>query len=327
MLSALNSLDLVIIVAVFGLVWSLCLIAMLVWSIRRALRVQRIERRLGLAGESRGPSRTLRLWHDQQEATTAVPRLVSQRRFWQQLERFCRDAGWQVPLTTLLLGLLGASSGVFATALIIAGRVIPALAAAAGVCVLALLYTKFLRDRRASSFERQFAEGLALVGRALRAGHPLLGGFQQAADQLSRPACDLFKEICQQQALGVSLEQAVRHIESKYNNPDVKLFSTSVVIQLRSGGNLASLMDRLAAVIRDRLRLGRRIRVLTAQTQLSKRILIGLPFVLFVVINLLNHEYTHLLYATPTGRLMLIAGIASLATGIWCMKRLSVLKY
>jgi tight adherence protein B len=107
----------------------------------------------------------------------------------------------------------------------------------------------------------------------------------------------------------------------------MKLFATSVIIQVRSGGNLADMMYRLADVIRDRMRLKRRVRVLTAQTQLSKRVLLALPFLLFGALNLLNPTYMMPLYTTAMGRMLLIIAGTGLILGAWMMNRLSVLKY
>ena len=83
---------------------------------------------------------------------------------------------------------------------------------------------------------------------------------------------------------------------------DLKLFATSVVIQLTSGGNLADMMGRLAAVIRERMRLARHVRVLTAQTQFSKRLLLSIPFILFAIISIMNPDYMRPLYTTSVAR-------------------------
>ena len=65
--------DLVLGVAVFGLVMSLWTGIMLVWGGRRAARLKRIERRLGLIDAHDSSERVLHLWHDGKEATTTVP--------------------------------------------------------------------------------------------------------------------------------------------------------------------------------------------------------------------------------------------------------------
>ncbi|MCH8153024.1 MAG: hypothetical protein IH830_11720 [Planctomycetes bacterium] len=96
---------------------------------------------------------------------------------------------------------------------------------------------------------------------------------------------------------------------------------------MRTGGNLADLMDRLAVVVRDRIRLGRRMRILTAQTQMSKRVLIVLPFIIFILFNILNPDYMAPLYTTNVGNFLLAISALGLAIGAWVMNRMAVLKY
>jgi tight adherence protein B len=107
----------------------------------------------------------------------------------------------------------------------------------------------------------------------------------------------------------------------------MKLFAASTVIQLRSGGNLADMMDRLVAVIRDRMRLQRRVRVLTAQTQFSKRVLIAMPFVLIAILMMLKPDYLELMWTTQVGRYMLGAAGIFLIIGSWVMNKIATLKY
>jgi tight adherence protein B len=122
-------------------------------------------------------------------------------------------------------------------------------------------------------------------------------------------------------------EEALQRVAAQSASSDLKLFATAVSIQLRSGGNLADVMDRLSFVIRDRIRLGRRVKVLTAQTNLSKRILLGFPFVMFFIINIINPEYAALLTDTTTGNKLLAAGGVMMMFGSYVMNKLAVLKY
>lgn len=319
--------ELIAAAAVFGLVLSLWLIVALALSVRRALRIQKVERRLGLGQDEMDPTRVVRLWHDGQETTTTVPEFQSTLGLWRRLKHRLDDSGWRTPAIWILLALLGGATFISVLVWLAVGSVLPALAAGIAVVVIFFVYTKVRLDRQVMLFEKQFADALAMIARFLRAGQPLLSGFQLASEQLPHPVCEVFGEICQQHNFGVTMDQALRRVSDKYESRDLRLFATAVIIQLHSGGNLAQLMDRLSQVIRDRMRLGRRVRVLTAQTRLSTRILIVLPFVVFLGINLINPHYMQPLYTTTPGKLMLVMGASSLLLGVWSMKWLSVLRY
>jgi tight adherence protein B len=170
-------------------------------------------------------------------------------------------------------------------------------------------------------------DGLGIAARALRAGHPLMGAFQLISEEIDEPLGDIFYRICQEQMLGSDLKDSIHKVAKSTYNPELKLFATSVGIQLQSGGNLADLMDSLAEIIRARMRLNRRVRVMTSQTQFSKNLLIALPIIVFFVLNILNPEYAEPLYTTTVGRIMMAATAVSIFFGAWVMKRLTVLRF
>ncbi|MBI4602471.1 MAG: type II secretion system F family protein [Planctomycetes bacterium] len=326
---SVSLLDLLTGMAVFGLVLGLWLIVLLAWLVRRTARALRVEQRLGLSAEGAegGDGRVLRLWHEDREQTTEVPGLGRRRRLRERLARFTRDAELSVPVTTIILGLAGVSGLLFVLLLLATGSPLPGLGAVAVLGASATVYLRRRASQRLARFERQFVDAMDLAARSLRAGHPILGAFRLIAEEVPPPVSTVFAEICQQQALGRGLAEALRWASDESARDDLKLFATSVIIQMRSGGSLADMMERIADVIRDRMRLSRRIRVLTAQTELSKRILIALPTVMFLFLNIVNPRYVSTFYTTTAGQVLLCAAGAGILLGWWVMSRLVVLRY
>ena len=315
-------------VSVFGLVVSIWFIGVVLWYLRRSSERRKLEKRLGSGGRPDAKdSRVLRLWHEGEVATTIVPGRPRRASFLARLDHIRRALGWNVPLHTMVLGVIGVTLLVFVLTLGLTRNIVVALGGVAIVVIILWIYAERQVKREAELFETQIADALGLAARSLRAGHPLLGAFQLIVEEMNPPVSTVFAEVCQQQSLGRSLEEAIRTTAAKSTSPDMKLFAASIIIQLRSGGNLADMMVRLAEVIRDRTRLHRRARILTSQTRLSKRILIGLPFVLFVLIHLINPNYVLPLATTIIGRVLLIVAGVSLVTGTWIMNRITELRY
>jgi tight adherence protein B len=123
------------------------------------------------------------------------------------------------------------------------------------------------------------------------------------------------------------LQRALLNASQRSRSPDMKIFATSVAIQLRSGGNLADMIDRVAWVVRERMRLHRRARVLTAEAQMSKWVLLGLPTGMFVLLNVINPEYMDPFYNTFLGQIMMGVAVAMLMCGAWVMSWMAKLKY
>lgn len=312
--------------AAFGLVLAVWGIVLLLWSRRSQRREAELKARLGLDPGVIGPSRTLRLWYEGEEATKLVPGKVQNPPFFERLEGTRKDMGFETPAKLLLFEgfLLVVVTGFVAGAL--TGRFVPAFTCAGFMLVGLSWYAGSRLAERKSLFERQLVDGLELSARALRAGHPLLSAFRLISEEIPPPVGRIFAEICQQQAMGVSLDEALERAAALTRDEDMKLFSTSLAIHLRTGGNLAEVVHGLATVIRARMRLNRRFRVLIAQTQLSKRVLLGMPPAVLAVIAWINPDYASKLFDNWAGNVLLGFAAVLLFLGWLVMNRMASLR-
>lgn len=322
----IDHLQMVIVAAVFVLTISIWLIGLIVWTMRHGQRQRELDRRLGVDVPDDPQRRQIYLWVDGRLAGTHVDR-SSRAGLRERLQTMIESAGWKAsPAAVVLIaaGLLalGGMAALLWTQSIIVSAVVMlglgyGLAAYPGICGARLRH----------KFEHQLLDALGLATRSLRAGHPLIGAFQLIAQELPAPINKVFGEICQQQELGKGLDEAITRTVNRTSSEDLKFFATAVVIQLRNGGNLADMMERLTVVIRERMRLARRVHILVAQTQLSKNVLLAMPFLIFLMINLLVPEFARRLTDDGTGRAMLAAAGASMLLGAWLMKKIATLRY
>jgi tight adherence protein B len=326
MTATISLLSLILGVATFVLVLCVLIAAMLVLSIRRRARRQKVQQRVGLLSET-GPVRELSLWHQGKEVTTTVPGGPSKPTMDQRARLFLEEAGWDRNPWAVLAGVLVVAAMAGALLSTLTGRVVLGVAIAVIVVVGVWVYLCRRVNSQRGLFERQIIDGLELASRSLRAGHPLIGSFHVIADEIAHPVGTMFRRICQEQAIGVSLEESLREMSQLSSSPDMKFFATAVVLQMRSGGNLADMMEHLAKVIRNRQWLSRRVRVLTAQTQLSKWILVALPAIVFVALNVINPDYMKPMYSTTTGMIMLGACAGMVTVGMIVMNFLAKLRY
>jgi tight adherence protein B len=304
--------------------WCFCVF---VWLEQYLSRLKNIKQRLGLIkSETADESKMIRLWRDTQESVQAG-QVGAVSTLQKKLKRIANDAGWRVSINTVLLGLSGACLLTGISAFVLTNSI---LVAFAGVLVGISGFSAYTRrriDKRADLFESQLIDALGIAARSLRAGHPLASSFQLIAEEVGPPLGDVFYRICKEHEMGVDMKNSIRSAAEETSNSELKFFASAVAIQLQSGGNLADLMDSLSAVIRARVRLAKRVRVLTAQTNFSARILIAMPIILFLLLNIISPKYMAPMYTTTTGRYILTATIISVLLGWWIMKKLSVLRF
>ena len=189
-----------------------------------------------------------------------------------------------------------------------------------GISVLPLL----LRQKRASrlyKFEEHFPEALDLLSRAVRAGHAFSAGMKMVADELSEPVGPEFRKAFDEQNYGLPLKESLNNLSERIPLLDVRFFSTAVLIQRDTGGNLAEILDNLANVVRERFKIRRQVRVHTAHGRFTGYVLMALPAFLAVALSFINPEHMNLLFEEKIGQMMIVGCIVMQAVGfIWIKK-------
>jgi len=314
-------------IGTFTLVLSLWIGGILLWARHHMSRQTEVRQRLGIEARDESRERVIKLWLDGKEIETTVHAKSRATTLRGKVEHHFDRAGLPMPFLHVVALILGSVilTGTFVT--VVTGKLLLAIGVIAVILVGGRIFMVSRITRRQAMFDTQLVDALELAARSLRAGHPLLGAFQLLADEMAPPVSTIFADVCQQHGLGADLERVLREAGERSGSNDMRIFATSVAMQLRTGGNLADLMERLAIVMRDRMRLHRRVRILTAQTQVSKRVLLALPFIVFIVFNVLNPKYMSVFYTERAGTYMLAAGILMLAMGAWVMNKMARLKY
>ena len=129
---------------------------------------------------------------------------------------------------------------------------------------------------RLRKFEEQFPDAIDLIARAMRAGHGFTTGLGMVADELDAPAGREFRLLYDWQNFGMSLPEALHRFADRVPLLDARFFVTSVLTQREVGGNLSEVLDNLSQVIRERFRVKRQIRVISAHGRMTGAVLGGI---------------------------------------------------
>ena len=147
------------------------------------------------------------------------------------------------------------------------------------------------RTKRMRLFERQIPEALDLMGRALRAGHAFPTAVKMVGDEMPEPIAKEFRMLFDETNFGVPQNEALMRLADRVPVDDLRYFVIAVMIQRESGGNLAELLDNIAAIVRARLKLLGEVRTLSAEGRMSAWVLGLLPFGVAAVINIVNPKF------------------------------------
>jgi tight adherence protein B len=164
---------------------------------------------------------------------------------------------------------------------------------------------KIKRSMRVEKFVTQLAEFLVLITNSLRSGQTFLQGVDIASKDSPNPIGMEFRLLLKETNLGVPVETAFSNMLLRVPSEDLKIVMSAFSIQRNVGGNLADIMDQVAAMIRQRIAIHGQIKVLTTQGKLSGAIVGLLPFGLGGTIALINYDYMSKLWTPRVGDLPL----------------------
>jgi tight adherence protein B len=190
-----------------------------------------------------------------------------------------------------------------------------------------LAYIGFKRAKRFREFNAQLPEAVDLIARALRAGQSLPGALLTVAEEMPAPLGPEFQVCADEMNFGLPFREAMNNLLRRFPVQEMQFLVSAMLVQRETGGNLPELLDKTAAVLRSRIHLQQKVRVYTAQGRLTGGVLLALPFVAFILMNLVRPGYTEPLFETTTGHHLIYATLISMACGALIIRRIIAVKY
>ena len=170
-----------------------------------------------------------------------------------------------------------------------------------GAVAFARWLLTFLQKMRLEKFNDQLEESLLGMSNALRAGFSITQAIEMVVKQKRQPISVEFSLMLQQTRLGMSFDEALRNMCARVKSEDFDLVSGAIRTARVTGGDLTGVFDRLAAMIRERRRIQRRIQTLTAQGRLQGRVLASLPMFLLLILYWMKPEMIKNFFSQPIG--------------------------
>ncbi|MHA1165648.1 MAG: type II secretion system F family protein [Alphaproteobacteria bacterium] len=164
-------------------------------------------------------------------------------------------------------------------------------AAFAGGIGVPVIVLRYLRQRRRSLFEEQLPEAVDIMVRSLKAGHPLPVAISMVGREMPDPIGTEFGLTTDELTYGLDLETAMHQMSARVGQDDFSLVVTAISIQSKTGGNLSELLANLSKVLRDRFKMRRRVRAVSAEGRMSAIGLSALPAIVFVLLQIFAPEF------------------------------------
>ena len=186
---------------------------------------------------------------------------------------------------------------------------------------LKLLQRKINKENKA--FLTLFPDGIDLIVRGLRSGLPVSESMILVSQEVQEPVKSIFANIHNNMKLGVPLEKALQEAARKLDLTEFNFFTTSIILQRETGGNLSEILNNLSEVLRNRFMMRMKIHAMSSEARASSYIIGSLPFVVLIAISFISPTYIMPLFNDYRGNIWGAIAAGMMITGLWVMNRMT----
>ncbi len=182
-------------------------------------------------------------------------------------------------------------------------------------------YLRMLKKQRLAKFNEQLEDALLSMSSALKAGFSITQALESVASEKRYPISFELTQLTHELRLGVQFDTALRKMADRLESQDFELVAVAIITARQTGGELTSVLEELAGVIRERMRITQRVRALTSQGRMQAWLIASVPFVLMFAMMHLAPDLMNDFFGSLAGVLVLLVVIVLVVTGfLWIRK-------
>jgi tight adherence protein B len=184
-----------------------------------------------------------------------------------------------------------------------------------------------MTTRRQQKFISQLSNAIDVIVRGIKSGLPLNECLQVIARESPEPIASEFREVVEQQRLGVPLADGLERMSELLPLAEVRFLTIVIGIQQQAGGNLSEALANLSSVLRDRQMLALKVKALSAEAKASAMVLASLPPGVMFMVYISSPDYMMPLFTTLPGRFMVVGGALWMLMGVLVMRKMINFKF
>jgi tight adherence protein B len=290
-----------------------------------AMSLKRTRERIKSLMSTLTPEATSLLLKRQQDELSPLAKLMQTFPGIESLSTLLKQLGSKTPAHMVLAGCAALAAVTFVLLLLFRAPIIPVLVLPLMVGYLPIFNLKFKRQKRIDLFEEQLPEALSMMARAMRAGLPFADALRATAAEMPEPLGPEFTAVFADITYGLGVKDGLVNLMTRVPSLSLQTMVTAVLVQRETGGNLSEILEKIAAVVRGRHKLYRKVKSLSAEGRMSAWVLVMIPLLLGVLISFSSPTYLPLLLKDPIGQKMLWTMFGLLLVGVlWIRKIINI---
>ena len=225
----------------------------------------------------------------------------------------------QFAVRILLVSLVAAVLGLLLSPLL-------ALVGLVGPFLAARTWVRMKGAKRQAKFAEQVPDMLQQLIASMKSGFGLAQAMEALSEEVDEPARSELAQVMSEARVGRDLSDSLRALSERMDNQDLEWVIGAIDINRDTGGNLAEILENVNSTIRERQRIGRKVRTFTAEGRLSAKILFALPILIGLLQWRTNPEgFAHLF--SGLGLMFLGLAVVLLFVGTLWIRKLATIKF
>jgi len=141
------------------------------------------------------------------------------------------------------------------------------------------------KNKKKQMLVEQLPEICRILANSTRSGMTLNQGIQLVSQEISEPSKSEFKRLAHELSLGIDFNAAIRSMEKRVDDKEFQLFTATMLIQKKAGGNLYAVLDEMSQTLDERKLLKQEIKTMTAEQRYISYIVPVIPIFLVLMMN------------------------------------------
>lgn len=190
-----------------------------------------------------------------------------------------------------------------------------------------LMYLNRRAEKQRALFADQLTDTLGVMGGSLRAGRGLPQAIELVSKEAPSPTAEQFRRIAFEVQVGRDLTQSMMSVAERMKSQDFEWVARAVAINRELGGDLTELLDTIANTIRERRRISRMVKAISAEGRASGWVLLALPFFVFAFALWRTPDSANLMFTTGLGRILVVIALTMMTIGYFWIRKIVNFKY
>ena len=180
--------------------------------------------------------------------------------------------------------------------------------------ILSLIVGFFIPDvflvikqkRKQKQIEEDLFKAVLIMSNAFKSGRSIMQAVEIVYKELDGPISEEFKKMYIDLTYGLELDVVFDRLSSRIKLDETKYMASSLVILNKTGGNIVKVFSSIERSFFERKKLNDELKSVTALSSFVFKILVAIPFIIFIMIYILNPSYFVPLVTTIMGKVLLI---------------------